>query len=43
MTRTVKDLLAGRGHTYTPQGRTQLRGLSDEWELFAVEAPPSDG
>jgi predicted ATPase/DNA-binding SARP family transcriptional activator/class 3 adenylate cyclase len=41
VTRTVKDLIAGAGHRYQARGRTTLRGLSDEWELFALEDVPA--
>lgn len=41
VTRTVKDLIAGGEHRYQARGRTTLRGLSDEWELFALEEAPA--
>jgi class 3 adenylate cyclase/dienelactone hydrolase len=35
--RTVKELVAGSGFRFTPRGSHQLKGVPDEWELFAVE------
>jgi class 3 adenylate cyclase len=35
--RTVKDLVAGSGFRFTPRGAHHLKGVPDEWELFAVE------
>jgi class 3 adenylate cyclase len=35
--RTVKDLVAGSGFRFTPRGSHRLKGVPDEWELFAVE------
>ncbi|MCA1825141.1 MAG: hypothetical protein LC640_13005, partial [Frankia sp.] len=37
VTRTVKDLTAGTQIAFTPRGSTRLRGVPEEWELFAVE------
>jgi class 3 adenylate cyclase len=34
---TVKDLLAGSGITFTDRGVHPLKGLPDEWRLFAAE------
>jgi class 3 adenylate cyclase len=34
--RTVRDLVAGSGFHFTPRGRHQLKGVDDEWELFAA-------
>jgi class 3 adenylate cyclase len=39
--RTVKDLVAGSGFRFTPRGSHRLKGVPDEWELFAVEVTPS--
>jgi class 3 adenylate cyclase len=36
--RTVKDLVAGSGIVFTDRGTHRLKGLPDEWQLFAVEA-----
>jgi class 3 adenylate cyclase len=35
--RTVKDLVAGSGFRFTTRGAHHLKGVPDEWELFAVE------
>ena len=34
--RTVKDLTAGSGYTFTTRGTHTLKGVPDEWELLAV-------
>ena len=36
VTRTVKDLVAGSGIEFEPRGAHQLKGVSDDWELYAV-------
>jgi len=33
---TVKDLVAGSGITFADRGLHALRGVPDEWRLFAV-------
>jgi class 3 adenylate cyclase len=33
---TVKDLVAGSGIEFEDRGVTTLKGLPDEWRLFAV-------
>jgi pimeloyl-ACP methyl ester carboxylesterase len=33
---TVKDLVAGSGIQFVDRGATQLRGIADEWRLFAA-------
>jgi class 3 adenylate cyclase len=33
---TVKDLVAGSGISFMDRGAQQLKGISDEWRLFAV-------
>jgi hypothetical protein len=33
---TVKDLVAGAGLAFEPRGTHVLRGVPDEWRLFAV-------
>ena len=38
VSRTVKDLVVGSGLTFTDRGRTALKGVPDEWELYAVDA-----
>jgi class 3 adenylate cyclase len=35
--RTVKDLVAGAGFAFTDHGSYRLRGVPDQWQLFAVE------
>lgn len=37
VSRTVKDLVVGAGFSFTSRGRHQLKGVPEEWELFAVE------
>lgn len=36
VSRTVNDLVVGSGLTFTSRGEHQLKGVSGEWELFAV-------
>jgi class 3 adenylate cyclase len=36
--RTVRDLAAGSGIGFTDRGTHRLKGVPDEWQLFAVEA-----
>ena len=36
VSRTVKDLVAGGGFTFESRGRHVLKGVPDEWEVFAV-------
>jgi class 3 adenylate cyclase len=35
--RTVKDLVAGSGFTFADRGLRRLKGIQDEWQLYAVE------
>jgi class 3 adenylate cyclase len=35
---TVKDLVAGSGVNFTNRGSHALKGVPDEWQLFAVES-----
>ena len=35
---TVKDLVAGSGIRFEDRGTHALKGVPDEWRLFAVEA-----
>ncbi len=35
---TVKDLVAGSGIQFVDRGRHKLKGVPDDWRLFAVEA-----
>ena len=37
VSRTVKDLVAGSGISFSDRGLHRLRGVPDEWQLFAVE------
>ena len=34
---TVKDLVAGSGLRFTERGSAQLKGIEEEWRLYAVE------
>ena len=36
MSRTVKDLVAGSGLVFSDRGTHQLKGVPDEWQLFAA-------
>jgi class 3 adenylate cyclase len=36
VSRTVKDLVAGSGLVFADRGTHQLKGVPDEWQLFAV-------
>ena len=36
--RTVKDLVVGSGLTFRERGRVVLKGVPDEWDLYAVAA-----
>jgi class 3 adenylate cyclase len=36
VTRTVKDLVAGTGFSFSERGTHELRGVPDTWQLFAV-------
>ncbi|HYY45879.1 MAG TPA: adenylate/guanylate cyclase domain-containing protein [Candidatus Angelobacter sp.] len=38
VSRTVKDIVAGAGFEFTNRGNHALKGVPDEWELFAVKA-----
>jgi len=42
VTRTVRDLVAGSGLRFTAHGTRQLKGVPGDWQLFAVDADPSD-
>ena len=35
--RTVKDLVAGAGFAFTDRGRRRLKGVPDQWQLYAVQ------
>jgi hypothetical protein len=35
---TIKDLVAGSGVRFVDRGTKYLKGISDEWRLFAVAA-----
>lgn len=41
VSRTVKDLVAGSGLVFTERGRHVLKGVPDEWTLFAADEPAS--
>ena len=34
---TVKDLVAGSGIRFHERGLAELKGVADEWRLYAVE------
>ena len=36
VTSTVKDLVAGSGIQFEDRGAKQLKGIPDEWRLFAA-------
>jgi class 3 adenylate cyclase len=36
VSRTVKDLVAGSGIRFTERGSHALKGIEDEWQIFAV-------
>jgi len=38
MSRTVKDLVCGSGLQFGPARRSVLKGLSQEFKLFALDA-----
>ena len=38
VSRTVKDLTVGSGLRFADRGRHALKGVPDEWELYALEA-----
>jgi class 3 adenylate cyclase len=38
VSRTVKDLVAGSGLLFEDRGSHTLKGIPDEWRLFAVGA-----
>ncbi|HYY32146.1 MAG TPA: adenylate/guanylate cyclase domain-containing protein [Gaiellaceae bacterium] len=40
VSRTVKDLIAGSGIPFADRGIHRLKGIPDEWRLFAVEQEP---
>lgn len=35
--RTVKDLVAGAGFRFADRGTHRLKGVDDEWQLYAAE------
>jgi class 3 adenylate cyclase len=37
VSRTVKDLVAGSGLEFADRGVHPLKGIPDEWQLFAVQ------
>jgi class 3 adenylate cyclase len=38
VSRTVKDLVAGSGIRFADRGTHPLKGVPEEWQLFAVES-----
>jgi class 3 adenylate cyclase len=39
VTSTVRDLTAGAGIEYSDAGRRELKGLPDDWQLYATASP----
>jgi class 3 adenylate cyclase len=39
VTSTVKDLVAGSGISFADRGAQELKGIPDEWRLFAADPP----
>lgn len=37
VSRTIKDLVAGGGFKFSSRGSHSLKGVSEEWEIYAVE------
>jgi hypothetical protein len=42
VSRTVKDLVAGSGISFEDRGLQGLKGIQDEWQVFAVVATGVD-
>ncbi len=40
VSRTVKDLVAGSGISFSSRGSHALKGVPDEWEIYAVDERP---
>jgi class 3 adenylate cyclase len=40
VTRTVRDLVLGSGITFAELGRHELRGVPDQWDLYATTEVP---
>jgi hypothetical protein len=40
VSRTVKDLVVGSGIEFDDRGSHELKGVPDEWHLFAVAEQP---
>jgi hypothetical protein len=38
VSRTVKDLVAAAGRHFEDRGSHTLRGIPDDWQLFAVNS-----
>jgi len=38
VSRTVKDLVVGSGLAFEDRGSYHLKGVPDEWQLFAASA-----
>jgi len=36
VSRTIRDVVAGAGVTFTPRGMHTLRGIDGNWEFYAV-------
>jgi hypothetical protein len=37
VSRTVKDLAAGSGFTFTEAGTHELKGVPDSWQVYSVD------
>lgn len=38
VSRTIRDLVAGTGTVFHPAGRHRLKGIEEEWDLYACDA-----
>ena len=38
VSRTVRDLVAGSGIEFSTRGEHRLKGIPDQWEIYAVDA-----
>jgi class 3 adenylate cyclase len=41
VSQTVKDLVAGSGLSFEDRGLHELKGIPDQWHLFAVAGQPN--
>jgi class 3 adenylate cyclase len=40
VSRTVRDLVAGSGLSFTDRGEHELKGVPDRWQIYAASRPP---